>query len=220
MVAMAALLASLMLLALCASVHASMIAVDVGSENLKVTLITPGKVPISIVLNEFSKRKSPALVGFAGGERLLGEEAVSMAVRFPDTSIARARDLLGKAADCPTVQSMLQLHALPYKVAAHPLRPVAAAQVGEDLYSGEELVVRAGHAHATARLLHACKRSAAHGSGSTPLNACMHGLHATPPPSPPSPPPPLQPHYLHRAASSSTSSRSPRRTTKSGPSRT
>ena len=112
---MTPLVATLLLLLLPAAC-ASMVAIDLGSEYLKCTLITPGKVPISIVLNEFSKRKSPSLVGFANGERLLGEEAVSMAVRFPDTSIARARDLLGKAGDCPTVQSMLEQHVFSWQM--------------------------------------------------------------------------------------------------------
>lgn len=42
-------------------------------------------------------------VGFANGERVLGEEAFSLTGRFPETIIARASDLLGKSADDPTI---------------------------------------------------------------------------------------------------------------------
>ncbi|OAY75538.1 Heat shock 70 kDa protein 17 [Ananas comosus] len=51
--------------------------VDLGSEWMKVAVVNlkPGQSPISIAINEMSKRKSPALVAFHGGDRLVGEEA-------------------------------------------------------------------------------------------------------------------------------------------------
>jgi hypoxia up-regulated 1 len=68
---------ALLLLAsvLIVSCHASLMAIDLGSEYLKVCLIKPGRTPIAIVVNEMSRRKSPALVGFVKGERLVSEEA-------------------------------------------------------------------------------------------------------------------------------------------------
>ena len=120
-----------------------MIAIDLGAEFLKISLIKPGRTPISIVINEMSKRKAPALVGFVNGERLLGEEALSFAVRYPETTIARARDLLGKPASDPTIAQMIKEHALPYEVVEHPERKgVAAVKISDELtLSGEELVV-------------------------------------------------------------------------------
>lgn len=133
--------AALLLLSLTAA-HASIMAIDLGSEYLKVSLIKPGRTPISIVVNEMSKRKSPALVGFMNGERLLGEEAFSFSVRFPETIISRAQDLLGKPADDPTIARMLKDYGLPYKVVPHPTRNVAAVEIKEGVvYSAEELVV-------------------------------------------------------------------------------
>ena len=107
----AALVAALVVVQILASAHASMMAIDLASEFLKVSLIKPGRTPISIVVNEMSKRKTPALVGFSSlGERLLGEEASSFAVRYPETTYARAMELLGKSAGDPTIAHMLKDH--------------------------------------------------------------------------------------------------------------
>ncbi|KAG2432896.1 hypothetical protein HXX76_008627 [Chlamydomonas incerta] len=88
-----------------------------------------------------SKRKSPALVGVVNGERLLGEEAFSFAVRYPEQIVARARDMLGKDADDPTLIALFEQHGLPYQLVANPEREGAASvQIGEETYSPEELV--------------------------------------------------------------------------------
>lgn len=49
----------------------------------------PGRIPISIVNNEMSKRRTSAQVAFVDGDRLLGEEADALSVRFPDQVYAR-----------------------------------------------------------------------------------------------------------------------------------
>ena len=49
----------------------------------------PGRTPISVVVNEMSKRKTSAQVAFVDNERLLGEEAVALSVRYPDRVYAR-----------------------------------------------------------------------------------------------------------------------------------
>ncbi|EFJ52505.1 heat shock protein Hsp70G [Volvox carteri f. nagariensis] len=120
---------------------AALMSIDLGSEYLKVCLVKPGRTPISIAVNEMSKRKSPALVGVVNGERLLGEEAFSFAVRYPESIFQRARDFLGKDPDDPTIAAMLTEQGLPYKVVPHPKRGVASLQLADDtIYSPEELV--------------------------------------------------------------------------------
>lgn len=124
--------------------HGSLMAIDLGSEYLKVCLIKPGRTPIAIVVNEMSRRKSPALVGLANGDRLLGEEAFSFAIRFPTTVFSRARDLLGRSAADPFVQNMLSANLLPYELVDHAERKTAMAKVNATTaYLAEELVVSA-----------------------------------------------------------------------------
>ena len=66
-----------------------LMAVDLGGEFLKVSVVKPGRTPISIVTNEMSKRRTSAQLAFIEGDRLLGEEAAALAVRYPDRVYAR-----------------------------------------------------------------------------------------------------------------------------------
>lgn len=130
--------------------QASLLAIDLGSEYLKVCLVKPGRTPISIVVNEMSRRKSPALVGIIDGERVLGEEASSLGIRYPDLIFTQLRNLLGRSAQDAEVQRLLKENLLPYKVVDHPERGTCALQINQTTtYMVEELVVsRPGSAEA------------------------------------------------------------------------
>jgi hypoxia up-regulated 1 len=126
--------------------HGSLMAIDLGSEYLRAVLVMPSGrgSPLQIVSNEMSRRKSPALVGIAGEDRLLGEEAFSFAIRYPTTVFARTRDLLGRSAGDAYVQNLLKAHSLPYDLVDHPeLKTVMAKVNATTAYLAEELVVRA-----------------------------------------------------------------------------
>jgi len=82
-----ALLALAALAALQAAAAGPLMAIDFGGEFIKVSVVKPGRTPISIVPNEMSKRRTTAAVAFVGGE-----EAAALAVRYPDRVYAR-RDL-------------------------------------------------------------------------------------------------------------------------------
>jgi hypothetical protein len=129
--------------------HGSLMAIDLGSEYLRAVLIKPSGrgSPLQIVVNEMSRRKSPALVGVAGEDRLLGEEAFSFAIRYPTTVFSRTRDMLGRSARDPIVQNMLSTNLLPYELLDHPERGTVMAKVNSTAaYLAEELVVRGGAA--------------------------------------------------------------------------
>ncbi|CAK9325331.1 unnamed protein product [Citrullus colocynthis] len=72
--------------------------IDLGSESIKVAVVNlkPGQSPISIAINEMSKRKSPALVSFQSGTRLIGEEAAGLVARYPNKVFSQIRDMIGK----------------------------------------------------------------------------------------------------------------------------
>lgn len=137
------------LLALGAS--ASLFAIDLGGENLKVSVVKPGRTPISIVINEMSRRKTPALTGFINGERVMGEEAVTMMNRHPDKIFRRLRDMLGKRATDPDVAQMLRDDNLAYTLVEDPERGsirLKLPDTGKE-YSVEELMVRSLPRHCT-----------------------------------------------------------------------
>ncbi|XP_015880901.3 heat shock 70 kDa protein 17 [Ziziphus jujuba] len=78
--------------------QSAVLSIDLGSESLKVAVVNlkPGQSPISIAINEMSKRKSPSLVAFQSGDRLLAEEAAGLVARYPDKVYSQIRDLIGK----------------------------------------------------------------------------------------------------------------------------
>lgn len=57
--------------------------------------MSPG-VPMEIALNKESKRKTPAVLAFRDGNRIFGEDAQTIGLRFPDKSYFYVLDLLGK----------------------------------------------------------------------------------------------------------------------------
>eukprot|EP00887_Chlorella_sp_A99_P006297 scaffold3.g6297.t1 len=136
------LLAAAALLLAARSAAAALFAVDLGAEFLKVSIVKPGRIPISIVINEMSKRKTPTLVGFVGGERLVGEEAASLEARHPDKIYSHLRDWLGRPADHPAMAALLKAQHLPHDVAPAENRTWAVAFRTDTgaAYSVEELV--------------------------------------------------------------------------------
>ncbi len=139
-----AVLSALTLLFLLAppNADAALLAIDLGSDFIKAALVKPGRAPVSIVLNEMSKRKTPAQVAFVDGDRLLGDEAAAVAVRYPERVLIGARDFLGRYANDTGVTALLQRRGLPYTVMADPVRGTVRFQVDKDTsYSVEEVVV-------------------------------------------------------------------------------
>ena len=59
-------------------------------------MVKSGRTPISVVLNEASKRKSSAQVAFVDGARLLGDEAAALGVKYPERVYARQGVLLDR----------------------------------------------------------------------------------------------------------------------------
>lgn len=59
---------------------------------------------MEIVLNKESKRKSPVAIAFRNGERLFGEDALTMGVRFPQSSYNYVLPLLGQRANSSIVE--------------------------------------------------------------------------------------------------------------------
>jgi len=136
------LLAAVALLLCCATaVHAAVLGIDYGSEYVKVSIVAPGRTPISIVINEISKRKSTAAVAFTGGDRWLAEEAMNYNARYPERVFTRLRDLLGKDTSVDSFADYLAKYRLPYKVVRDAARGTAriVSETGDE-YAVEELV--------------------------------------------------------------------------------
>ncbi|KAM4885658.1 hypoxia up-regulated protein 1 isoform 1-T1 [Sylvia borin] len=85
-----------------ASEPVAVMSVDVGSESMKIAIVKPG-VPMEIVLNKESRRKTPVAVSLKENERLFGDGALGMSIRTPKVAFRYFQDLLGKRIDNPHV---------------------------------------------------------------------------------------------------------------------
>ncbi|XP_040908123.1 hypoxia up-regulated protein 1 [Toxotes jaculatrix] len=77
------------------TVTVAVMSVDLGSEWMKIAIVKPG-VPMEIVLNKESRRKTPTVVCLKENERLFGDSALGVSVKNPKTVYRHLQSLLGK----------------------------------------------------------------------------------------------------------------------------
>lgn len=130
------------LISLASSVAAGpLMAVDFGSDFIKVAVTKPGKLP-EIVTNEMTKRRTSAQVAFVNGNRLLGEEAAALSIRYPTKVYSRLRDLIGKPARDPSIEALKKDSLLPFSVEADSQRGTVTLRIDDgNEMSSEQLVV-------------------------------------------------------------------------------
>ncbi|KAI6183411.1 hypothetical protein M3Y97_00486400 [Aphelenchoides bicaudatus] len=112
--------------------------IDLGSDYMKIGLVKPG-VPMEIVLNKESRRKTPTIVAFRNGERFFGDVAAQMSVKFPANAITFAVDLVGKQFDNPIV-AQYQKDFPHLKLSAHPERNTVVFSIDEKSYEVEVIL--------------------------------------------------------------------------------
>lgn len=137
----ALLLSAVMLATFLSPSHgAAVMSVDLGSEWMKIGVVSPG-VPMEIALNKESKRKTPTAIAFRNGDRLIGEDAQTLGVRFPANNYGYLVDLLGKTIDNPMVE--LYRKRFPYyDIIEDPTRKTVVFKNGDEQYTIEELVAQ------------------------------------------------------------------------------
>ncbi|CAN0890704.1 Heat shock 70 kDa protein 17 [Linum grandiflorum] len=120
--------------------QAAVSSIDLGSEWMKVAVVNlkPGQSPIAIAINEMSKRKSPALVSFHSGTRLLAEEAAGITARYPNKVFSQLRDLIGKS--YKDGKAVLDSMYLPFDAVEDSRGSVAFKVDDGQVYSVEELL--------------------------------------------------------------------------------
>ncbi|XP_068158853.1 LOW QUALITY PROTEIN: hypoxia up-regulated protein 1 [Drosophila tropicalis] len=118
---------------------AAVMSVDLGTEWMKVGVVSPG-VPMEIALNRESKRKTPAILAFRDGVRTIGEDAQTIGIRDPSSAYGYLLDLLGKTIDNPIVD--LYRKRFPYyNIIGDPVRNTVIFKKSDtEEFSVEELV--------------------------------------------------------------------------------
>ncbi|GFR62018.1 hypoxia up-regulated protein 1, partial [Elysia marginata] len=117
----------------------AVMSIDLGGEFMKIAIVKPG-VPMEIVLNKESSRKTPTLVAFRDGERQFGNEAQSTAVKFPAKAFAYLPLIVGKQYDDPQVALFRERFPY-YKMEKDEERSTVLFRTDNDsVYSVEELL--------------------------------------------------------------------------------
>nr|XP_033774966.1 hypoxia up-regulated protein 1 isoform X1 [Geotrypetes seraphini]XP_033774967.1 hypoxia up-regulated protein 1 isoform X1 [Geotrypetes seraphini] len=117
----------------------AVMSVDLGSEWMKIAIVKPG-VPMEIVLNKESRRKTPVVVALKENERLFGDSAIGMAMKNPKVTLRYFQDLLGKHMDNPHVDNYL-IRFPEHKLVKDERRGTALFELSDSLqYSPEELL--------------------------------------------------------------------------------
>lgn len=94
----------------------SVVGLDVGNENAIVGVAR--QRGIDVVLNEESKRETPAMVSFAEKQRFLGTAAAASSTMNPKNTISQIKRLVGRKFHDPDVQRDLRL--FPFSVTEGP----------------------------------------------------------------------------------------------------
>jgi hypoxia up-regulated 1 len=78
--------------------------IDLGSEFMKIGIVKPG-IPMEIVLNKESRRKTILAVSVKSNEREFGEMALSRGIKSPKSAYLYLTQILAKSLDSPAVKS-------------------------------------------------------------------------------------------------------------------
>jgi hypoxia up-regulated 1 len=128
---------------LIAYTNAAVVGIDLGTEFIKVGIVKPGS-PVDVVLNEQSKRKTPATVGWRFKERHLGESAKTLSTRFPTTIFKYLNLLIGKtyAKQGPVYERYISEFQIPARIVRNRERNGTIDVLVDDntRYSVEELM--------------------------------------------------------------------------------
>ncbi|KAL9236619.1 hypothetical protein vseg_011264 [Gypsophila vaccaria] len=89
----------------------SVLGFDIGNENC--VIATVKQRGIDVLLNDESKRETPAVVSFGEKQRFLGSAGAACATMNPKSTISQVKRLIGRNYDHPNVQNDLKL--LPFE---------------------------------------------------------------------------------------------------------
>ncbi|VDM61049.1 unnamed protein product [Angiostrongylus costaricensis] len=87
----------------CLDAALAAMSIDLGSEFIKIGLVKPG-VPMEIVLNKESRRKTPNVLVIRNNERLFAEAAAAVATKYPNSAYWYILSLLAKERGDPDVE--------------------------------------------------------------------------------------------------------------------
>ncbi|CAJ1971393.1 unnamed protein product [Sphenostylis stenocarpa] len=83
------------------------VGIDIGNENCVIAAVKQGR--IDVLLNDESKRETPAVVCFGEKQRFLGSAGAASAMMHPKSAISQVKRLIGRRYADPDVQNELKM---------------------------------------------------------------------------------------------------------------
>ncbi|GMR60212.1 hypothetical protein PMAYCL1PPCAC_30407, partial [Pristionchus mayeri] len=111
--------------------------IDLGSQFIKLAIVKTG-VPMEIVLNKESRRKTPNTLGIKNGERFFADAAAQLALKQPKSTYPYLLELIGKKDSDPAIARYQQQ--FPFNEFSSNSRGVAQFTNGEATYDIETLL--------------------------------------------------------------------------------
>ncbi|RGB32887.1 Hsp70 protein [Rhizophagus diaphanus] len=119
-------------------IEAAVIAIDYGTDWFKVALVKPG-IPLDIVLNRDSKRKTQSALTIRGEERIYGSDAVNLGARFPLNTYFSIKKVLGRLVDDQSIKDYQSVFS--NKIIPDPIRGTVVFQHNETTtFTAEEIL--------------------------------------------------------------------------------
>ncbi|KAL4229247.1 Hypoxia up-regulated protein 1 [Mactra antiquata] len=119
--------------------HLAVMSVDLGSEYMKIAIVKPG-VPMEIITNDDSSRKTASIVCLRNGERLYGNPAENCATKFPSQAYWYLTQIVGKLFDDSAVKKFQERFPY-YNLIKDEKRGTVIFQIDEETqYTPEELL--------------------------------------------------------------------------------
>ncbi|XP_023742916.1 heat shock 70 kDa protein 16 [Lactuca sativa] len=94
----------------------SVVGFDIGNENCAIAVAK--RSGIDMLLNDESKRETPAVVSFGEKQRFLGSSGAAFATKYPKSTISQIKRLIGRKYKEPSMQEELKL--LPFETTEGP----------------------------------------------------------------------------------------------------
>ncbi|KAI8052557.1 Hsp70 protein-domain-containing protein [Syncephalis plumigaleata] len=88
---------------------AAVVGIDYGQEWYKVALVKRG-IPLDLVLNRDSKRKTASVLTLRNGERSYGSDALSLVTRYPTNTFRELKQIFGRSFDDQVCHEYREAH--------------------------------------------------------------------------------------------------------------
>lgn len=119
--------------------HLAVMSIDLGSEFIKIALVKPG-IPMEIITNDDSARKTANIVCLRNGDRMFGNPAEHCASKYPSNAFWYLTQIVGKMHDDPAV-TQYQKRFPYYQLVKDKERGTTLFKINDETqYSPEELL--------------------------------------------------------------------------------